>query len=228
MASACGCARVQAGQSCPRAAPRAAADSRPEGGFPGAAAPGAFATTCRVQRDRPARSACRVPRRGASPCRRHAWPACGRGVRRFPLRRDRGRPQPRTSPASPPRPVPARPVAARQSPGRPGHPRCCVDELDRPRCAARPHARAFAVTGGDPVSRIVLALITGYQRLLSPLIGARCRFAPSCSTYAGEAIERHGLGRGSWLAVRRVARCHPFHRGGYDPVPASAVADRAR
>ena len=70
--------------------------------------------------------------------------------------------------------------------------------------------------------RLVLALIAGYQRWLSPLLGPRCRFVPSCSAYAREAIDEHGLGRGGLLALRRVARCHPFHRGGYDPVPAKA------
>ena len=70
------------------------------------------------------------------------------------------------------------------------------------------------------MTRLVLAVIAGYQRLVSPLLAPRCRFAPSCSAYARAAIEQHGLGRGSWLALRRVARCHPFHRGGYDPVPA--------
>ncbi|HEX9627553.1 MAG TPA: membrane protein insertion efficiency factor YidD [Acidiferrobacterales bacterium] len=67
------------------------------------------------------------------------------------------------------------------------------------------------------------ALLTGpirlYQRALSPLLGPRCRFYPSCSSYAIEAIERHGAARGSWLAVRRIARCHPLNEGGLDPVP---------
>ena len=67
------------------------------------------------------------------------------------------------------------------------------------------------------------ALLTGpiriYQRALSPLLGPRCRFYPSCSSYAIEAIERHGAARGSWLAVRRITRCHPLNEGGLDPVP---------
>lgn len=66
---------------------------------------------------------------------------------------------------------------------------------------------------------ILLLLLRGYKRWLSPLLGARCRFHPSCSAYAMEAIERHGSARGSWLALRRVARCHPLHPGGHDPVP---------
>jgi hypothetical protein len=64
-------------------------------------------------------------------------------------------------------------------------------------------------------------LIRSYQRLVSPLLAPRCRFHPSCSQYALEAIELHGAGRGSWLAVRRLMRCHPLHPGGYDPVPAA-------
>ena len=76
------------------------------------------------------------------------------------------------------------------------------------------------------MTRLVLALIAAYRRLVAPLLGPRCRFAPSCSAYASEAIEQHGLARGGWLSVRRVARCHPFHRGGYDPVPSRALADR--
>jgi hypothetical protein len=64
-----------------------------------------------------------------------------------------------------------------------------------------------------------MALIGGYQRLLSPLLGPRCRFFPSCSTYAGDAIQRFGLARGAWLAIRRIARCHPFSAGGVDAVP---------
>jgi putative membrane protein insertion efficiency factor len=62
-------------------------------------------------------------------------------------------------------------------------------------------------------------LVTGYRRLISPLLGQRCRFAPSCSAYAVEAIRAHGALRGSGLAVRRIARCHPFNPGGHDPVP---------
>jgi putative membrane protein insertion efficiency factor len=68
--------------------------------------------------------------------------------------------------------------------------------------------------------RLVLAsCIRVYQWLVSPLLGPKCRFHPSCSNYALTAIERFGAVRGSWLALRRIARCHPFHPGGYDPVP---------
>ena len=62
-------------------------------------------------------------------------------------------------------------------------------------------------------------LIRAYQLALSPWLGARCRFYPSCSQYALEALTRYGSRRGSWLALRRLARCHPFHPGGFDPVP---------
>lgn len=58
-----------------------------------------------------------------------------------------------------------------------------------------------------------------YQRALSPALGARCRFHPSCSRYAYEAIEVHGTLRGSWMATKRIGRCQPFHEGGFDPVP---------
>ncbi|HET9863329.1 MAG TPA: membrane protein insertion efficiency factor YidD [Steroidobacteraceae bacterium] len=68
--------------------------------------------------------------------------------------------------------------------------------------------------------RLVLkALIRAYQLTLSPLLGPRCRFYPSCSRYTLEAIETHGALRGSWLGVKRICRCHPFHEGGFDPVP---------
>jgi hypothetical protein len=57
-----------------------------------------------------------------------------------------------------------------------------------------------------------------YQRTLSPLLGPTCRFYPSCSQYAYEAIDRYGMIRGGWMAIRRLSRCHPFHPGGFDPV----------
>ncbi|MGB5960754.1 MAG: membrane protein insertion efficiency factor YidD [Coleofasciculaceae cyanobacterium] len=66
---------------------------------------------------------------------------------------------------------------------------------------------------------LLILLIRGYKTLLSPMLPATCRFQPTCSGYAIEAIERFGALRGSWLAVRRILRCHPFHPGGYDPVP---------
>lgn len=66
---------------------------------------------------------------------------------------------------------------------------------------------------------VCIGLIRGYQYLVSPWLGANCRFEPSCSVYAVEAIERHGALRGGWLAVRRIARCHPWGGSGYDPVP---------
>ena len=67
--------------------------------------------------------------------------------------------------------------------------------------------------------RLLAAVIRGYQAAISPLLPPSCRFHPSCSQYALEAVTRHGALRGSWLAARRLARCHPFHPGGYDPVP---------
>jgi putative membrane protein insertion efficiency factor len=69
------------------------------------------------------------------------------------------------------------------------------------------------------VKRLTLALIRFYQGSVSPFRAAACRFQPTCSQYGYEAIERHGVLRGSWLTLRRIGRCHPLHRGGYDPVP---------
>jgi putative membrane protein insertion efficiency factor len=71
-----------------------------------------------------------------------------------------------------------------------------------------------------PAAAVLLALIRGYQLLVRPLCQPSCRFAPSCSDYAREAVTRHGAVRGGLLALRRVGRCHPWHPGGWDPVPA--------
>lgn len=66
---------------------------------------------------------------------------------------------------------------------------------------------------------VLVQMLKGYKRWISPLLPVACRYVPSCSEYAMEAIAVHGAFRGSWMAVRRLARCHPFVRGGYDPVP---------
>ena len=70
------------------------------------------------------------------------------------------------------------------------------------------------------LSRLAAAVVVAYQWLISPLLPPACRFAPTCSEYARLALLEHGLARGTWLALRRFARCHPFHPGGYDPPPA--------
>lgn len=69
------------------------------------------------------------------------------------------------------------------------------------------------------LARALIAAIRFYQKGISPLTPASCRFHPSCSQYGLEAVRRYGAARGSWLTVRRLARCHPFCKGGYDPVP---------
>jgi len=66
---------------------------------------------------------------------------------------------------------------------------------------------------------VALQLIRFYQRFISPAFPPSCRFTPTCSQYSYEAINRYGLRRGIWLSLRRLTRCHPFHPGGYDPVP---------
>ena len=69
------------------------------------------------------------------------------------------------------------------------------------------------------MTRAVLFLIRGYKKWLSPLLPPLCRFEPTCSIYAMHSIEKYGLIRGCWMAVKRLARCHPLHPGGWDPVP---------
>ena len=77
-----------------------------------------------------------------------------------------------------------------------------------------------------PMRPVLIALIRIYQFFLSPLLGNHCRFYPSCSQYAREALEFHGVVRGLGLAIRRVLRCHPWHPGGVDPVPEPSPKDR--
>lgn len=93
------------------------------------------------------------------------------------------------------------------------------------RSALSPASEPAALAGGagrpGPLAAVLLVLLAGYRRFVSPLLGPRCRFAPSCSAYAAEAVRIHGAFKGSYLAARRLLRCHPFNPGGYDPVPAS-------
>ena len=83
---------------------------------------------------------------------------------------------------------------------------------------ASPRTALVRAVLAAPRTALIL-LVRGYQVALSPLLPASCRYYPSCSTYAIEALQRHGALRGGWLALRRLARCNPFRPGGYDPVP---------
>ena len=78
----------------------------------------------------------------------------------------------------------------------------------------------------NPVRSGIIGFLKLYRLLISPMYGQVCRFYPSCSAYALEAVERHGAVRGSWLAAKRLARCHPWNPGGYDPVPPTDVDQR--
>jgi putative membrane protein insertion efficiency factor len=88
-----------------------------------------------------------------------------------------------------------------------------MGNIDGPPGSAAPPRRR------SPVALLEMTLIRGYRRWISPALPPACRFHPSCSEYALEAIARYGAVRGSWLAARRLVRCHPFNPGGYDPVP---------
>ena len=74
------------------------------------------------------------------------------------------------------------------------------------------------------MQKILVTLLKGYQYLVSPWFGQTCRFYPSCSCYAIEAVEKRGVLMGLWLTVRRIGRCHPWHPGGFDPVPEKSTA----
>lgn len=69
------------------------------------------------------------------------------------------------------------------------------------------------------LNRLVRGVLRGYKYVMSPLIGPRCRYLPTCSEYAEEALCRHGVVRGGWLSIKRIGRCHPWGSSGYDPVP---------
>jgi len=83
--------------------------------------------------------------------------------------------------------------------------------------------RGRAVSRWDRIRRLpalgLSKLVRAYALLISPFLGNNCRYYPSCSAYTQEAIEKHGALKGLWLGLRRISRCHPFHEGGYDPVP---------
>ena len=83
-----------------------------------------------------------------------------------------------------------------------------------------PSGSATAARGRGPAGRALLGAVRFYQRAISPALPPRCRFAPTCSAYASEAVAVHGAARGSWLALRRLVKCAPWHPGGFDPVPA--------
>jgi putative membrane protein insertion efficiency factor len=80
-----------------------------------------------------------------------------------------------------------------------------------------PSSRSRAERGSG--TKLLILFVRAYQVALSPLLGGQCRYYPSCSAYAIEALQKHGALRGSWLAARRIGRCHPFRPGGFDPVP---------
>jgi hypothetical protein len=93
-----------------------------------------------------------------------------------------------------------------------------ADESARP-SALFPRPRSVLGWALAPITWLLIGLIRCYQRLISPGLPPSCRFAPSCSQYALEAVQRYGAVKGVWLSARRLTRCHPWHPGGFDPVP---------
>ena len=83
----------------------------------------------------------------------------------------------------------------------------------------KPAASTIVLIVAKVPQRVFLALLTVWHRLISPYFGQACRFHPSCSQYTAEAVKRHGLFHGAWLGLQRLARCHPYEEGGFDPVP---------
>ncbi len=79
--------------------------------------------------------------------------------------------------------------------------------------------RAFVAKSRDSILWCLMLFVRAYQLAISPLLGHHCRFEPTCSCYCMHALKSHGVIKGLWLSVRRLSRCHPFHPGGFDPVP---------
>ena len=95
-------------------------------------------------------------------------------------------------------------------------------------CEATQMSTPAATPQPSVAARVLIVPVVGYQRFISPFIPPRCRFHPSCSQYALDALRVQGAARGLWLTMRRLARCHPFNPGGYDPVPGRLAAPPAR
>lgn len=98
-------------------------------------------------------------------------------------------------------------------------PRCVQRDILAPERGPDRRAVRSATTGPSLAARLLLVPIHLYRRFISPALPPACRFTPTCSQYAVEALTRHGAFKGSWLAIRRLGRCHPWHPGGEDPVP---------
>ena len=94
--------------------------------------------------------------------------------------------------------------------------------MTEPEALGTRKARAYASALAKLAQTVAIGVVRFYRYAISPLLPRSCRFHPSCSAYALEAIRLHGPWRGGWLAVRRIGKCHPWHHGGYDPVPPRA------